>query len=119
MVNKVEYNYINFSNLPLGASTSKISPLKVIHVGWVYRPIVPLPVSTTPGLDKAVIETQIVPDAVSPTWSSAPEVRVVVEYPLVDVAEYQLTFLGAEYRHGDDADVTVVRFRFVVRQLTV
>jgi len=55
-----------------------------------------------------------VTDAVSPSGSSTSEVRVVVEYPLIDVAEYQLTFLGAEDRHGDNADVAVIGFGFVV-----
>lgn len=53
--------------------------------------------------------------AVPPSGTSAPEIRVVVEYPLIDVAENQLTFLGAEYCHGNDADVAVVRLGFVVQ----
>ena len=78
-----------------------------------------LAVSTSSCFDKTIVQTQVVPDAVSPTWSSAPEVRVGVENPLIDVAEYQLTLLGAEDRHCYDTDVAVVWFWFLVWQLVM
>ena len=68
-------------------------------------------------LDKAVVEREVVAYAVSPSGTSSPEVRVVVEYPLVDVAEDEFAFLGAEDRHRDDADVAVVRLGLVMRRL--
>ena len=73
-----------------------------------------LAVGAAARLHEAVVEGEVVADAVAPAGTAAPEVRIVVQYPLIDVAEYQLALLGAEDRHGDDADVTVVRFRFVV-----
>jgi len=73
-----------------------------------------LAVSAAASLDEAVVERQIVSNAVAPSGTSAPEVRVVVEDPLVDVAEDELAFLGAEDRHRYDADVAVVRFGLVV-----
>ena len=73
-----------------------------------------LAVGAAARLHEAVVEGEVVADAVAPAGTAAPEVRIVVQYPLIDVAEYELALLGAEDRHGDDADVTVVRFRFVV-----
>ena len=53
-------------------------------------------------------------NAVPPAGTSPAEVRIVVKYPLVDVAEHKLALLGAEYGHRDDADVAVVRLGLVV-----
>jgi len=52
--------------------------------------------------------------AVAPAGTAASEVRVVVQYPLIDIAEYQLAFIGAKDCHCYDPDVAVIRLRFVV-----
>jgi len=74
-----------------------------------------LAVSAAPGFDKAIVQGQVMSDAVAPAWSTTSEVRIVVKYPLVDVAEDQLAILGTEDCHCYDADVAVVRLRLFVR----
>ena len=56
------------------------------------------------------------PDGVPPAGAAGPEVVIVVEDPLVDVAQHQLLVLGTEYGHGDQPDVRMVRFGFLVHE---
>ena len=67
-------------------------------------------------LDEAVVERQIMPDGVPPAWASGPEVVIVVEDPLVDVAQHQLLVLGAEDGHGNQPDVRMVWFGLLVHE---
>ena len=55
-------------------------------------------------------------DRVPPARATGPEVVIVVEDPLVDVAQHQLLVLGAEYGHGDQPDIRVVRFGLLVHE---
>ncbi len=67
-------------------------------------------------LNEAVVQREVVSDGVPPSGTPRPEVCVVVEDPLVDVAEHELLVLGAEDRHGDESDVRVVRLRLFVQK---
>lgn len=51
-------------------------------------------------------------DGVAPAGSARSEVRVVVQYVLVDVREHEFSIRVAEDGHSDQADVTVLGFRF-------
>ncbi|KRY68399.1 hypothetical protein T4B_2720 [Trichinella pseudospiralis] len=49
-------------------------------------------------------------NTVSPARSTSSEVRVMIKNPLVNITQYHLPFSAAQYSHGDQADVTVLRF---------
>ena len=55
-------------------------------------------------------------DGVPPARASGPEVVIVVEDPLVDVAQHQLLVFGTEYCHGDQPNVRMIRFGFLVHE---
>ena len=71
----------------LGFPAPEITTLEVVQAGRVDGPEVPLAVGCPSGLDKAVVEGQVVPDGVSPTGSPVPEVRKVVKDVLIDVCK--------------------------------
>jgi len=103
------------ADLALGFPAPEVALLEVVHVGRVYGPIVALAVGRPPGLDETVVERQVVPDRVAPSRAPGPEVRVVVQYVLVDVGQDELALGRSEYGHGDESDVAVLRLGLVGR----
>ena len=95
-------------DLPLGPSPAEVSLLEVVDTGWVYGPVVALPVGRPARLDEAVVQGEVVPDGVSPSRSPVAEVKVVVQDVLVDVCQHQLLLGAAQDRHADQADVGVL-----------
>jgi len=76
---------------------------------------VALAVGRPTGLDETVVERQVVPDRVAPSRAPGPEVRVIVQYVLVDVGQHELALGRSEYGHGDESDVAVLRLGLVGR----
>lgn len=103
------------ADLALGFPAPEVALLEVVHVGRVYGPIVALAVGRPTGLDETVVERQVVPDRVAPSRAPGPEVRVVVQYVLVDVGQHELALGRSEYGHGDESDVAVLRLGLVGR----
>ena len=58
----------------LGFPAPEITTLEVVQAGRVDGPEVPLAIGCPSGLDKAVVEGQVVPDGVSPAGTPVPEV---------------------------------------------
>ena len=104
------------ADLPLRPTSPEVAAREVVDVGGVHGPVVALAVGRAARLDEAVVEGEVVADGVSPAGAPGPEVRVVVEDPLVDVAENQLLVLGAEDGHGDEADVGVGGFGLLLHE---
>ena len=100
----------------LGSTTSEVSLPEVVQVGRVDRPVVTLAVGAAAGLDEAVVQGEVVADAVPPAGASAPEVGIVVQNPLVDLAQDELLVVSAEDGHGDQTDVAMTRLRFLVQE---
>ncbi|RNA43393.1 hypothetical protein BpHYR1_000696 [Brachionus plicatilis] len=92
---------------PLGPAAPEVTPDKVVHVGRMYGPVVALAVGAAARLHEAVVERQIVSDRVAPAGAPRVEVRVVVQYPLVDVAEHQFFVRGAQDSERYEPDVAV------------
>ena len=104
-----------FAHTSLRAPPPEVALAEVVEIRRVDGPKVSLAVGAAAALDEAVVEREVVADAVPPAGPARPEVRVVVEDPLVDVAEHQLAIVDAEDRHRDQPDVTVARLRLLVR----
>ena len=96
-------------DLPLRPSPAEVSLLEVVDTGWVYGPVVALPVGRPARLDEAVVQGEVVPDGVPPAGSPVAEVKVVVEDVLVDVRQHQLLVRAAQDGHADQPDVGVLR----------
>jgi len=77
------------------------------------RPVVALAVGAPAGLDEAVVEREVMANGIAPAGPAGPEVGIVLEDVLIDVGEHELLLGRGEYRHGDQADVAVLGFRFL------
>ncbi len=85
------------------------------HLQKKWRPkVTQETLETFTDLDKAVVEGEVVADGVPPARAAGPEVVVVIQNPLVDVAEHEFLVAGTQDRHGNEADVRVVRFGLLV-----
>ena len=82
-----------FTHAALGSTAPKVAPTKVFHVGRMYSPVVAFAVRTAARLHEAVVEREIVTNGVAPTGAARMKIRVVVQNPLVNVAQHEL-FLG-------------------------
>ena len=100
------------SHFPLSASSSEVSAFEVVDDRRMDSPEVALAVGSALELLEALVEGEVVANAVAPALTSRVEVRVVVEDPLVDVAQHQLLLLRAQDSHGDESDVAVTGLRF-------
>ncbi|XP_003371221.1 conserved hypothetical protein [Trichinella spiralis] len=50
-------------------------------------------------------------NTVPPAWSTSSEIRIMIKNPLVNITEYHFPFSAAQYSHGNQTNVTVLRFR--------
>ena len=101
------------SHASLGASTPKVAATEVVQIGRMDGPVVALAVRAAAGLHEAVVERQVVAYGVAPAGAARMKVRVVVEYPLVDVGEDEALVGRAQDGERDQADVAVRRLRLV------
>ena len=69
-------------------ATSEISFFKVVYVRSVYAPVVAASVSSLANFNEALVERQVVSNAVPPAFVSAVLiVRIVLDDPIVDLVE--------------------------------
>lgn len=101
------------ADLALGFPAPEVAFFEVVHVSRVYGPVVALAVGAPASLYKAVIQRQVVPDRVPPAWASGSKVGVVVQYVLVDVGQHKFAVGRAQYSHGDQPDIAVLRLWLV------
>jgi len=95
------------ADAPLGAAPPEVAATKVLHVGGVDGPVVALAVGGAARLHEAVVEREVVADGVAPAAAARVKVGVVVEDPLVDVAEDELLLGRGQNGERDQADVAV------------
>ena len=83
---------------------------EVVDAGGVYGPVVALAVLRATGLDEALVETEVVADAVAPGALLVVVEGEAVHDELVDVAQNEFLLVALEDRHRDEGDVRVRRF---------
>ena len=98
----------------LRALSPVLSLTEVFIIRRVDCPEVALPVGAPANLNEALVEAQVMPDAVPPAWTLVAEVRVVCEDEIVDVAQNKLLLRRAQDRLADQTDVGLTWFLSVV-----
>ena len=88
-----------FADFALGFAPPEIAFGEIFHVGRMDGPVVALAVGAASGFDETIVQTQIVPDAVAPAGPARPEISVIVQYVLIDVAEHQFLVSRTEDGH--------------------
>lgn len=78
------------SHLPLRFAPPEVATAKILQIGGVDRPIMALPVRASPGFHEAIVQREIVPDRVPPAGATGAEVRIVLQYVLIDVGQDEL-----------------------------
>ena len=97
------------ADFTLGLASPEVALLEVFNVGRMNGPVVALAVSTAAGLDEAVVERQVVADAVAPAGTTGTEICIIVQYILINITQHQFLVGRTEDGHGDEADVAVLR----------
>lgn len=69
-----------------------------------------LAVGAPAGFYETVVQRQIMSNRVPPSRAPCPEVRVVIQYELVDVGQHEFALGRTEYGHSYESDVAVLRF---------
>ncbi len=91
-----------------GLTSAEVSLLEIVHVGSVNGPVVASTVSSLSHLDKALVQRQIVANAVAPALvGSMLVVGKVEDDPVVDLVEQNLAVHFAQDGHRDQRDVAV------------
>ncbi len=95
----------------------EVAALEVEHVGVVDGPVVAAAVARLAHLHEALVEREVVADAVAPALVRAvPVVGKVGDDPVVDLVEQDLALRPRQDGHGDEGDVGVGRTVHVQRR---
>ena len=90
-------------------TSTEIAALKVIHIGRVDAPVVASTVARLAHLHKALVEREVVANAVPPALVRATlVVGVVRDHVVVDLVEQDLAVVLAQDGHRDESDVGVL-----------
>ena len=96
----------------------EVAALEVEHVGVVDGPVVAAAVARLAHLHEALVEREVVADAVAPALVRAvPVVGKVGDDPVVDLVEQDLALRPRQDGHGDEGDVGVGRTVHVQRRI--
>lgn len=85
-----------FADFALSLATPEVTFLEIFHICRMDGPVVAFTVGGATGFNEAVVEREIVADAVPPPGTTRPEVGIVVQNVLVDIAQDQFLVRRAQ-----------------------